>query len=331
MVTNVSEERLASILSVGHKLMCPIRFYFVMIFLDSPLFSKVMTVKHSKYVVACFVTETSLIDLYRYKIRIEWNDSVGLVMGCLLWERVLNLTFFNGENLMLNDTSLCWSVYIRGDRKFVQPIPDTCSICRNLNYIEIRRRCCIKCWKCSPCSAIPAFTLFLMFDVTRWRVSAVTVFVWHSTIGKCIPKLILASWVRTRCQVVFDNEHTLHLWKNPCTSTVERKLTVWREQVTTWRDRRRLLCSHSDIVFNNPIELYWIATIYRYFNMRCVTFRLLYWWDIPISLEVTEYFIHHLSEADWLTRARDSRCAEESKTQPPSFVSATLVPIQNAR
>jgi hypothetical protein len=45
---------------------------------------------------------------------------------------------------------------------------------------------------------------------------------------------------------------------------------------------------------------------------------------VCFMFEVTEYFIHHLSEADWLTRARDSRCAEASKTQPPSFVSVTL-------
>jgi hypothetical protein len=36
-------------------------------------------------------------------------------------------------------------------------------------------------------------------------------FVWHRRIGKCVPKLILASKVRTRCQVVFDNEYLLHL------------------------------------------------------------------------------------------------------------------------
>jgi hypothetical protein len=73
--------------------------------------------------------------------------------------------------------------------------------------------------------------------------------VWHRRIEKCIPKLILVSYVRTRRQVVFNNEHSLHLWKrHPCTSTVERQLTDWREQVTTWRDLRGLLYSHSDIV-----------------------------------------------------------------------------------
>jgi hypothetical protein len=38
--------------------------------------------------------------------------------------------------------------------------------------------------------------------------------------------------------------------------------------------------------------------------------------------QVTEYFIHQLP--DWFARARDSRCAEASKTQPPSFVLVTL-------
>jgi hypothetical protein len=34
---------------------------------------------------------------------------------------------------------------------------------------------------------------------------------------------------------------------------------------------RGQLYSHSNIVFINPIELYWIATIKKYFNMGCVT------------------------------------------------------------
>jgi hypothetical protein len=36
-------------------------------------------------------------------------------------------------------------------------------------------------------------------------------FVWHKRIGKCIPKLIPSSYVRTRCQTVFDSEHSLRL------------------------------------------------------------------------------------------------------------------------
>jgi hypothetical protein len=76
-------------------------------------------------------------------------------------------------------------------------------------------------------------------------------FVWHRRIGKCIPKLILASQVRTRCQVAFDNEHSLRLWKrHPCTSTDWRQLTDWREQVTAWCDLLGLLYSHSDIVLS---------------------------------------------------------------------------------
>jgi hypothetical protein len=45
---------------------------------------------------------------------------------------------------------------------------------------------------------------------------------------------------------------------------------------------------------------------------------------ICFMLEVTEYFIHQLSEADWLSKACDSRCTEASKTQPLSFVLVTL-------
>jgi hypothetical protein len=99
-------------------------------------------------------------------------------------------------------------------------------------------------------------------------------FVWHSRIGKCIPKLILESLVRTRSEVVFDNEHSLHLLKrHPSTSTVSRQLTDWCEQVTTWRDLRGLLYSHSDIVClliqSNCIELQpsiniliWVALLF---------------------------------------------------------------------
>jgi hypothetical protein len=59
---------------------------------------------------------------------------------------------------------------------------------------------------------------------------------------------------------VLANEHSLNLWKrHPCTSTVWRQLTDWCEQVTTWRDMRGLLKSHSDIVClsiqSNCIEL----------------------------------------------------------------------------
>jgi hypothetical protein len=53
--------------------------------------------------------------------------------------------------------------------KVTQPIPDTCSICQKINYVEIRKQkqCYIKCWKCPPRSAIHAFTLFLRFDATQ--------------------------------------------------------------------------------------------------------------------------------------------------------------------
>jgi hypothetical protein len=47
--------------------------------------------------------------------------------------------------------------------------------------------------------------------------------------------------------------------RHRCTSTVWRQLTDWREQVTTWRDLRGLLYSHSDtvclLIQSNYIEL----------------------------------------------------------------------------
>jgi hypothetical protein len=52
-------------------------------------------------------------------------------------------------------------------------------------------------------------------------------------------------------------------------------MTDWRQQVTTWRDLRGLLFSYNDYVFINPIEMYLNATINKYFNMGCVTFRSL--------------------------------------------------------
>jgi hypothetical protein len=87
---------------------------------------------------------------------------------------------------------------------------------------------------------------------------------------------------------VFDNEHSLHLWKrHPCTSTVEKQLTDWREQVTTWRDLCGLFYSHSDIVCLliqlNCTELQpwidiliWIAWLFDYpvpeiLNSTCAT------------------------------------------------------------
>jgi hypothetical protein len=45
---------------------------------------------------------------------------------------------------------------------------------------------------------------------------------------------------------VFDNEQRVK--KTSLNLNVERQLTGWCEQVTTWRDQRGLLYSHSDIV-----------------------------------------------------------------------------------
>jgi hypothetical protein len=49
-----------------------------------------------------------------------------------------------------------------------------CSSKNKLHWNQETKKRYIKCWKCPPCSAMHAFTLFLMFDATQWRVSAVT-------------------------------------------------------------------------------------------------------------------------------------------------------------
>jgi hypothetical protein len=75
-------------------------------------------------------------------------------------------------------------------------------------------------------------------------------FVCQKRIWKSIPKLIPTSEVRTRCQVVFSNEHSLHLWeRHPCTSTVERQLKDWCKLLRTWCDLHGLLYSPSNIVY----------------------------------------------------------------------------------
>jgi hypothetical protein len=52
--------------------------------------------------------------------------------------------------------------YVQIDRKVTRPIPDTCSVCQEINYIEIKnkKQCYIKFWKCPLRSATPAFTFF---------------------------------------------------------------------------------------------------------------------------------------------------------------------------
>jgi hypothetical protein len=84
---------------------------------------------------------------------------------------------------------------------------------------------------------------------------------------------------------VFDSEHMLHLCKgHPCTLTVWRQLTDWHEEVTTWRDLRGVLHSHSNIVclliqlnyiefqplINNLIWVAWLfdhPVLYWYWQM----------------------------------------------------------------
>lgn len=47
-------------------------------------------------------------------------------------------------------------------------------------------------------------------------------------------------------------------------------------------------------------------------------------YDICFTLEVAEYFLYQVSEADWLMTTCDSTCAQVSKNQLPLFISVTL-------
>jgi hypothetical protein len=105
------------------------------------------------------------------------------------------------------------------------------------------------------CNPVKSFCVMEMVHHTRYCQ-----FVWHRRIGKCVPKLILVSWVRTRCQVVFDNEH---LWK-----TSFHLFKDWCKQVTTWCNLCELLYGHI-----NPIKLHWIATINKYLKMGAWLFN----------------------------------------------------------
>jgi hypothetical protein len=129
------------------------------------------------------------------------------------------------------------------------------------------------------------FTLFLILDATRWRVSEVTATVkseellsicLYKRIGKCILTLILASEVRTRCQVVFNNEHSLHLWQRyrRCTSTKDNRRT-WAIRLQHGMTSMSSVQSERFCMLTNPIRLYWIAIVSKYFNLGCAIYRSL--------------------------------------------------------
>jgi hypothetical protein len=166
----------------------------------------------------------------------------------------------------------------------MQPIPDTYSISQKINYTEIRKKnnvfevlemsttfsdAYIHSFPHVWCNPVKSSCVTETVHQTRYCR-----FVSHRRIEKCISKLILASSLIKWCQIVFHNEHTLHLWKkHPCTWTVERKLTDWGEQVTTWRGLRGLLYSHSNnvclLIQSNCIEmqpsvniLLWVAWLF---------------------------------------------------------------------
>jgi hypothetical protein len=53
-----------------------------------------------------------------------------------------------------------FKINIQGDRTVTQPISDTSSIYKKINYVENKKRkqCYIKCWRCSPRLAMHIFT-----------------------------------------------------------------------------------------------------------------------------------------------------------------------------
>jgi hypothetical protein len=65
----------------------------------------------------------------------------------------------------------------QSDRKVTRPIPDTCSICQKINYIEIRKQ---------------KKNVILSAGNLHRVQRCICRFLWHRIIGKCIPKLILA-------------------------------------------------------------------------------------------------------------------------------------------
>jgi hypothetical protein len=110
---------------------------------------------------------------------------------------------------------------IQSDWKVMQTIPDTCSICQKINYIEIKKkqkkRCYIKCWKCPLHSVMHAITVFLMSDATRWRVSAC--FLYHRN-GS--PDEILSIFLAQENQEMYPKTQSGKLSKNEMPSSVQQ-------------------------------------------------------------------------------------------------------------
>jgi hypothetical protein len=58
---------------------------------------------------------------------------------------------------------------IQSGRNVRQPLPDACSVCQKINYIEItKQKSYINCWMCPSRSSMYAFTVFRMCDAI-WR------------------------------------------------------------------------------------------------------------------------------------------------------------------
>jgi hypothetical protein len=79
-----------------------------------------------------------------------------------------------------------------------------------------------------------------------------------------------------------------------------------------------MLISHTSAVRSCALATSWLACR-----------RLLHAWSNWIrETPTTRASVQQVNETDWLTRARDSRWAEASKTQSPSFVSSSIEVIK---
>jgi hypothetical protein len=169
-----------------------------------------------------------------------WRMSIDEL--CLL--SAFELFTADGSWEKLDELVISSSRYIQGDRKVTQPFPDTCSICQKINYIDASR------WR------VPVsrkwFTRRDIVDLFGTGESR-NVSLNSYKLSKDEMPGSVRQW--TLFALVKNTSLYLDFWK------------------TTDRLARRRLCSHSDIVFINPVELYWIATINKYFNMDCLTFR----------------------------------------------------------
>jgi hypothetical protein len=135
----------------------------------------------------------------------------------------------------------------------------------------------------------------------------------------------------TNCDVAFAN-NSLHT-SNAYTTRFTGNIMDWhvgvgfRLEVTEYFTRQvsglpvqltpALLCFNTPIVYlmvNTNNSLHIKTKITQYTRSAIFTCNNI----------TTRASVQRVTEANWLTKARDSRCAEASKIQPPSFVSRIL-------